>query len=85
MADSVQQKILDLLDVLCVEVGATRTAVEALAVETRSSFSEVRGEIRFGFGRAERRLGNRETRFEDGEAKANATHARLASLESRVD
>jgi hypothetical protein len=103
MGDDIQRKIFALLDVLSVEVGATRAGFEALSVETRSlsvemrsgfadirdemrsGFANIREEMRSGFGRVERRLGNLETRVEDGEARADRTDLRLASLESRVD
>jgi hypothetical protein len=53
MEDEVTAKVLQLLDVISVEVAANRN-------ET----SELRSEMRSGFGRVERRLGNIEVRVE---------------------
>ena len=53
MEDEALAKILQLLDVIAVEVAASRTDT-----------SELRDELRAGFSRVERRLGNIEIRVE---------------------
>ena len=72
MSDETASKILALLDVLAIEVGAgrndTRTLdakVTSLSVET----AELRTEMRAGFNRVDRRLGNLETRVEGVETE----------------
>jgi hypothetical protein len=54
MEDNAQAKILQLLDVISVEVAANRN-------ET----AELRKEMRVGFNRVDRRLGNLENRVEN--------------------
>ena len=56
MEDEAQAKILQLLDVISVEVAANRGETSSLRNET----SLLRDEMRAGFGRVERRLGNLE-------------------------
>jgi len=58
MEDEAKAKILQRLDVISVEVAANRN-------ET----SELRSEMRAGFGRVERRLGNIEVRVETVETE----------------
>jgi len=76
MADETQQKILHLLDVLSVEVNATRAGVEALATQTSA-----------GFERVERRLAHVEMRVETVETELRAFRGefdhRVSSLERR--
>ena len=68
MENEAQVKILQLLDVISVEVAANRT-------ET----SELRTEMRAGFNRVDRRLGNLETRVENVE-----TELRVVQTDLRV-
>ena len=85
MADDTLRRIFGLLDVLSVEVGATRAGLDRLMAEMRTGFADVRGEMRTGFARVEQRLGNLETRFEDVETKSKAHDLRVTSLESRSE
>jgi hypothetical protein len=74
MEDEARAKILQLLDVISVEVAANRN-------ET----SELRSEMRAGFGRVERRLGNIEVRVETVETELRSFRGeferRIAPLE----
>jgi hypothetical protein len=93
--DATQLKILQLLDVLSVEVGAirtethagfeaVRTEVEMVRSEMRGEFESVRTEMHAGFERVGRRLGNLETRVEAGEAQRGDLEQRVSSLEART-
>ena len=74
MKDEAQAKILKLLDVISVEVAANR-----------SDTSELRAEMRSGFGRVERRLGNLEIRVQNVETELRSFRCeferRIAPLE----
>jgi hypothetical protein len=74
MEDEAQAKILQLLDVISVEVAANRT-------ET----SELRSEMRAGFGRVERRLGNIEFRVETIEVRVEAVETELRTFHGEFD
>lgn len=62
MEDEAQAKILQLPDVISVEVAANRDDI-------RNETSSLRKEMRAGFGRVERRLGNLEIRVENVETE----------------
>ena len=74
MGNEANAKILQLLDVISVEVAANRN-------ET----SDLRSEMRSGFGRVERRLGNIEVRVETLETELRSFRGeferRIAPLE----
>ena len=58
--DDVQAKVLQLLDVISIEVAAGRNDTAELRAELRSETTGIRKEMRAGFGRVDRRLGNLE-------------------------
>jgi hypothetical protein len=64
--DETQAKILQLLDVISVEVAATRTE---LCDEFRREIGGLRNETRRGFERVDHRLGNLEIRVENVETE----------------
>jgi hypothetical protein len=64
------RKILNLLDLLAVEVGATHAGVNRLEARfdgLEGRLDDLTAETRSGFDRVDRRLGNLETRLEDVE------------------
>jgi len=73
MEDETTTKVLQLLDVISVEVAANRN-------ET----SELRTEMRAGFGRVERRLGNLEVRVETVETDLRSLKTDVQSLGTDV-
>jgi predicted nucleic acid-binding Zn-ribbon protein len=74
MEDEAQAKILQLLDVISVEVAANR-----------NDTSELRGEMRAGFGRVERRLGNLEIRVENVETELRVVQTDLRSFRGEFE
>jgi len=64
MEDDIQAKILQLLDFISIEVAANRNQTTQFGEEMRSEFAAVRHEMRGGFDRVDRRLGNLENRVE---------------------
>jgi len=66
-----QAKILQLLDVISVEVAANRTDT-----------SELRNEMRSGFGRVERRLGNLQIRVENVEIELRIVQTDLRTVQT---
>ena len=80
MEDGVQAKIFQLLDVISIELAANRD-------ELRKETAALRNEMRLGFGRVERRLGNLETRVEGVETELRSFRCefdrRLTPLEQR--
>ena len=88
MSDETQHKILQLLDVISVEVAATRqeTAANSRAiVSMRDETGELRTEMRSGFARVDRRLGNVETRLERVETESAATRADLRDFRQEFE
>lgn len=88
MSDETQNKVLQLLDVISVEVAATRqeTAANSEAiVAMREETAELGTEMRAGFGRVERRLGHIEVRVETVETELRSFRGeferRVAALE----
>jgi hypothetical protein len=85
MEDNIQAKILQLLDVISVEVAANRNQTTQLGEEMRSEFASVRHEMRGGFDRVDRRLGNLEDRVETLETEVRDFRGeferRIAQLE----
>ncbi|HEY5020897.1 MAG TPA: hypothetical protein VII30_00275 [Gemmatimonadaceae bacterium] len=73
MEDEARAKILQFLDVISVEVAANRN-------ET----SELRSEMRAGFGRVERRLGNIEVRVETVETELRSFRGDVYDPRSRL-
>jgi hypothetical protein len=71
MENEVQAQILHLLDMISVEVGASRTDT-----------SELRNEVRAGFGRIERRLGNLEIRVENVETELRVVQTDLRMVQT---
>ena len=71
MENEAQAKILQLLDVISVEVAANR-------IDT----SELRDEMRAGFGRVERRLGNLEVRVENVETELRIVQTNLRTVQT---
>jgi hypothetical protein len=79
MSDETEAKILALLDVIAIEVGADRNDTRALDAKVtslsvdvaanRAETTELRMEMRGGFNRVDRRLGNLETRVEGVETE----------------
>jgi hypothetical protein len=82
MGRAAEAKILHLLDVISVEVAATRNE---LRNEFRNEISGLRTEVRTGFDRVDRRLGNLESRVENVEADLRSFRGeferRIAPLE----
>jgi septation ring formation regulator EzrA len=74
MEDEVQTKILQLLDVISVEVAANRNVT-----------SELRDEMRAGFGRVERRLGNLQIRVENVETELRVVQTDLRSFRGEFE
>jgi len=74
MEDEAQAKILQLLDVISVEVAANR-----------NDTSELRDEMRAGFGRVERRLGNLEIRVENVEKELRVVQTDLRSFRGEFE
>ena len=74
MEDEAQAKILQLLDVISVEVAANR-----------NDTSELRDEMRAGFGRVERRLGNLEIRVENVETELRVVQSDLRSFRGEFE
>ena len=75
--DDAQQKLFHLLDVLAIEVSATRVGVERVeAVATQT---------RHGLDRVERRLGYVETRLEHVETRLEHVETRLEHVEVRLE
>jgi hypothetical protein len=74
MENEAQAKILQLLDVISVEVAANR-------IDT----SELRKEMRAGFGRVERRLGNLEIRVENVETELRIVQTDLRSFRGEFE
>lgn len=85
--EDTQNKILRLLDVLSVEVGAIRTEMRGGFERVDAEIGELRAENRAGFDRVERRLGSLETRVEGIENESRAFREeiaqRVSSLEAR--
>jgi hypothetical protein len=94
--EGMQAKILQLLDLIAVEVAANRTETAKLGADLRAELrgeastlrngtAELRAEMRHGFGRVERRLGNLETRVEGIETELRSFRGeferRIAPLE----
>jgi len=73
MEDEAQAKILGLLDVISVEVAANRSVT-----------AELRNEVRAGFGRVDRRLGNLETCVEGVETELRSVKTELRSVETEL-
>ena len=71
MKKQTEEKILQLLDVISVEVAANRNETTELRSELRSETTSLRTEMRAGFGRFDRRLGNLETRVESLETEVH--------------
>ena len=83
MSDETQSKVLQLLDVISVAVAATRqeTAANSEAiVAMRQETAELRTDMRAGFGRVERRLGNLEVRVETIEGDVEVVKTELRSF-----
>jgi len=87
--DDVQAKVLQLLDVISVEVAATRTELRA---EFRSEIGGLRNEIgglrnemRTGFDSVDRRLGNLETRVENLETEVQGVKVDLRSFRGEFE
>jgi len=74
MENEAQAKILRLLDVISVEVAANR-----------SDTSELRDEMRAGFGRVERRLGNLEIRVENVETELRIVQTDLRDFRGEFE
>ena len=74
MENDVQAQILHLLDMISVEVGASR-----------ADNSELRNEVRAGFGRVERRLGNLEVRVESVETELQMVKTDLRSFRGEFE
>ena len=74
MENEAQAKILQLLDVISVEVAANRTDT-----------SELRDEMRSGFSRVERRLGNLEIRVENVETEVRIVQTDLRSFRGEFE
>ncbi len=85
MEDNIQAKILQLLDVISVEVAANRNQTTQLGEEMRSEFASVRHEMRGGFGRVDRQLGNLENRVETLEAEVRTVKTDLRSFRSEFE
>jgi hypothetical protein len=88
MSDETQNKVLKLLDVISVEVAATRQDTAANSreiVAMRQETADLRTEMRAGFGRVERRLGHIEVRVETVETELRSFRGeferRIAPLE----
>jgi len=89
MESETEAKILRLLDVISVEVAANRNELRnvesGLSSELHREISGLRIEMRSGFNRVERRLGNLETRVEGVETGLRSFRAeferRITSLE----
>jgi hypothetical protein len=73
MEDEAQAKILQLPDVISVEVAADRDDI-------RNETSSLRKEMRAGFGRVERRLGNLEIRVENVETELRSFRGEFEPL-----
>ena len=74
MNDEAPRKILQLLDVISVEVAANR-----------GETSELRSEMRAGFGRVERRLGNVEVRVESLEVRVAGMATEIRSFRGEFE
>jgi hypothetical protein len=79
MESETEAKILRLLDVISLEVAATRNELRdefrGEISGLRNEFSGLRTEMRTGFNRVERRLGNLETRVEGVETDLRSFRA----------
>ncbi len=71
MKKQTEEKILQLLDVISVEVAANRNETTELRSELRSETTSLRTEMRAGFDRFDRGLGNLETRVESLETEVH--------------
>ncbi len=89
-------KIIELLDVISVEVGANRNETAELRAELRNETgglrnelrnetAELRKEMRTGFDRVDRRLGKLETRVEDLETEVKAQRVELRSFRGEFE
>lgn len=74
MEDKAQAKILQLLDVISVEVAANR-----------GETANLRNEVRTGFSRVERRLGNLEIRVESLEVEMQSMKIDLRSFRGEFE
>ena len=96
MENETQAKILQLLDVISVEVAATRTELrDEFRREIGGPGSEIgglrgeigglRSEMRTGFNRVERRLGNLETRVENVETELQSVQTDLRAFRGEFE
>ncbi len=85
MEDGTQAKILQLLDVISVEVAANRNQTTQLSEEMRSEFASVRHEMRGGFDRVDRRLGNLENRVENLQTEVQTIKVDLRSFRGEFE
>jgi hypothetical protein len=88
MADETQAKVLLVLDALAVEVAAGRNDTAELRHEVRRDIGALSGglgaltnEVRTGFDRVDRRLGNLETRVEDVQGGLKTLTRRVEGVE----
>ncbi len=80
MGSSAEQKIIGMLDVLSVEVVATRQSVERLEGRVGSlelKFDSLESKVDAGFNRLERRIDKFETRLLAVEADVRDIHSKL--------
>ena len=82
MEDGVQAKIFQLLDVISIELAANRDEIRD---ELRKETGGLRDEMRLGFSRVERRLGNLETRVEGLETRVGGVETELRSFRCEFD
>jgi predicted RNase H-like nuclease (RuvC/YqgF family) len=79
--DAPLPQILHLLGVLSVQVGATQAGVQRL----ESRVDSLATEMRTGFDRVERRLGNLETRVEGIETRLERVETRVESIAENLE
>ena len=85
MESESEAKILQLLDVISVEVAANRNQTTQLREGMQSEFASVRHEMRGGFDRVERRLGNLENRVENLETEVRTVKTDLRSFRGEFE
>ncbi len=85
MEDQAQTKILQLLDVISVEVAANRNETAELRSALRNESASVRTEMRAGFNRVDRPLGNIETRVESLETEVKTVRTDLSSFRAEFE
>jgi hypothetical protein len=93
VADETQAKILQLLDVISVEVAATRTELReefrreigGLRNDLHGEIGGLRNEMRTGFDRVDRRFGNLETRVESLETEVQTVKVDLRSFRGEFE